>query len=294
MMRPIAISAALVAGFVSCQSASPKRSLDDYVVTPHGLVHRTCVRMIAPGERVHAEGHVARVDGTREELAPCPHPRLNLHTLEPMSSVSPTVSGWVEYAISTATTGLGFLSATWPVPGAPSATGATIFFFPGSEPSSGSTILQPVLQYGRSAAGGGDYWAAASWFCCPKGWTNHSPLINVNAGDSILGTMSATCSGASCNWSIVTADQSTGASTILAADAVVTPFVWNFGGVLEVYGVTACNQYPVSATTTFSNIVLKDRNGHPMTPAWSPVVLGVTPVCSYTVTNTANSVTVTY
>jgi hypothetical protein len=50
------------------------------------------------------------------------------------------------------------------------------------------SIIQPVLQWGSSAAGGGPYWAIASWFV-GGAHTVYSELKIVNAGDTILGNM---------------------------------------------------------------------------------------------------------
>lgn len=145
------------------------------------LFHKTCVRQIAPGERIDAAGAVVHQDGKREQLPPCKYPRLSLHTGETIEGgVNPTINGWVEDANWTSPSPLGTLISFFTVPPAPTANGATIFLFPGAEPSNGSTILQPVLQYGPSAAGGGNNWAAASWYCCPSGYQNYSTTLSAS------------------------------------------------------------------------------------------------------------------
>ena len=300
MIRLVA-SFLLLVSFAGCTTTPVSRPLPEgYVATPHGLVHRSCVRHVPKGHRVTADGVVTRPEGVRETLPPCLYPRLHPRTLAPIAPTRttpppPDVNGWVERGDWTSGVPLGSLSATFTVPQAPLSNGALIYFFPGSEPADGSTILQPVLQYGNGAAGGGYYWAAASWFCCPAGWSTHSDLISVNTGDSILGTLNATCSGGTCNWTIATTDTTTGGTTTLAADNVSSPFVWNFGGVLEAYSVTACNQYPADGAIAFTNIALLDQNGNPMQPNWSPWVGGVTPACGYSVTiNGSNAMTLTY
>jgi len=176
VIRRIA-AVAIVVTLVACgENSPPSEALsvppEGYVVTPHGLMHRTCVRGSAHGERISAEGVVTHTNGEREPVARCDYPRLNADTLEPIvpgEDHLPTTSGWIEASNWSSASALGFLSASFSVPSLPTSTGGTIFFFPGSEPDDGSTILQPVLQYGASASGGGDYWTAASWFCCPAG-----------------------------------------------------------------------------------------------------------------------------
>ena len=52
-------------------------------------------------------------------------------------------------------------------------------------------ILQPVLQWGNSPAGGGSFWAITNWFVgSPEtGIALHGPLVQVNSGDILQGIM---------------------------------------------------------------------------------------------------------
>jgi len=54
--------------------------------------------------------------------------------------------------------------------------------------AAGVSIIQPVLQWGSSAAGGGQYWAIASWFV-GGAHTVYSDLKQVSSGDTIYGNM---------------------------------------------------------------------------------------------------------
>lgn len=79
----------------------------------------------------------------------------------------PDATGWVAYGYwyNTYTYPISEYYASWTVPPAPASyTGQTVFLFNSIEPADGESILQPVIQYGPSAGGGGAYWAAASWF----------------------------------------------------------------------------------------------------------------------------------
>ena len=74
-------------------------------------------------------------------------------------------TGWITYASWTNDTGtpVSRFATTWTVPPEPrTANGQTIFLFNGIQNS--TMIYQPVLQWGPSAAGGGSYWAVASWY----------------------------------------------------------------------------------------------------------------------------------
>jgi hypothetical protein len=46
-----------------------------------------------------------------------------------------------------------------------------------------------VLQWGPSAAGGGRYWAVASWYVTSRGQAFHTPLVRVEPGDELVGVM---------------------------------------------------------------------------------------------------------
>ena len=48
-------------------------------------------------------------------------------------------------------------------------------------------ILQPVLQWGVSPAGGGAYWSVCNWFVTSEGQYFHDSFIKVNAGDRLQG-----------------------------------------------------------------------------------------------------------
>ena len=116
----------------------------------------------------------------------------------------------------------------------------------------------------------------------------------MNAGDTLLGTMTATCSDSECNWSIVTSDVTLGTSTMLAADNVTSSFTWIYGGVLESYSVSDCTQYPTTGTITFTDIVLQDQSGNSLRPDWSSFVNSGTPSCAYSVQTSASTATLTY
>ncbi len=62
--------------------------------------------------------------------------------------------------------------------------GQTMFFWPGVAPSNGQEVLQPVLQWGVSRAGGGPFWAIAAWDVTANA-TLFSAVRQVNPGDVI-------------------------------------------------------------------------------------------------------------
>ena len=90
-----------------------------------------------------------------------------------------------------------YLSAEWSVPNPPlEKSGQLIYLFVGLDgnlilPDSNDIyyILQPVLQWGMSPAGGGKYWSVCNWLVTNEGQYFHDSLIKVNPGDSLQGVV---------------------------------------------------------------------------------------------------------
>ena len=118
-------------------------------------------------------------------------------------------AGWQQ---SSGATPIGGFSATYNVPATPAARGPgqTLFYFIGAEntdgqprhgqPSpSGRAILQPVLTFDpdgwcKTSSTG---WCFASWYCCPKNLTVHSPYIqDVQPSDSFFAYFNISTDGA--------------------------------------------------------------------------------------------------
>src|SRR5205814_6113987 len=66
----------------------------------------------------------------------------------------------------------------------------TVFLFSGLENDAKNEILQPVLQYGHSAAGGGDGWSIGNWWVTPAGIVGQNGVQEVNPGDTVTGVRS--------------------------------------------------------------------------------------------------------
>lgn len=97
-------------------------------------------------------------------------------------------SGWMNKSGAPIT----YFRTRWKVPPHPSTNnGQVIFLFNGIQNKSSSYILQPVLQWGKSNAGGGNFWAITNWFVTQgdKGSAIFKELAAVNPGDIIEGIM---------------------------------------------------------------------------------------------------------
>jgi hypothetical protein len=79
------------------------------------------------------------------------------------------------------------------VPAVPASdVGQTIFLFNAIEPGTFNAIVQPVLQYGPSAAGGGSFWAVASWYISSSNEVFFTTPISVEVDQELTGVISLT------------------------------------------------------------------------------------------------------
>jgi hypothetical protein len=278
----------------------------DYVVTPNGFFSPSCVQRVQEGETLQADGSIEMANGLIRKPAACTqaHYRFDGTRVEPNGSFylpsiralrQPTINGWVEDANYDSSINIGKLVATWKVPSTPTnQAGQTDYFFPGLEQlPTVESILQPVLGYGAFS---GTVWTLSSWNCCVSGTTYYSGPINVRAGDTILGTTQCKAANSCSTWTITSKDVTTGASTTLTTNPYGN-LRWVFGGVMEVYGVSQCNELPASSPLTYSSIAVYNTAFSKIssTPWGADYPVGSnSPQCSYNVSTTSSSVTLRY
>ena len=170
-------------------------------------------------------------------------------------------SGWITYASWSNGTGtpVSRFATSWVVPPVPAtSSGQTVFLFNGIQNS--TMIYQPVLQWGPSAAGGGDYWAIASWYADGQGGVAfYSALTQVNPGDVLTGVMTLTGSDTNgYSYDCVFAG-------IADSDLVITDveeLTWCIQ-TLEAYSITAPSDYPATNKTALSAISLATGATYP-------------------------------
>lgn len=263
------------------------------VLTPMGWFPKPCVVGVGTGALLLENGTAVLANGTR---------------FSPPSSCDgrsarvpfPTNS-WVEEAYYQYTTRpLTGMYGQWPVPSAPSSNDQqTIFLWIGLECcnapyTGGYGVLQPVLQWGAAADGGGAYWIMTSWYVTSSGAAFYSTPISVSAGDTVVGDIGRGTCGIGCTtwrWSIISEDLRTMQSTTetIAISNTETSAYVN----LEVYNVIKCADYPASGSTAFGSLQLTDTNGA-ITPSWLRYVFQ-NDGCGEGVTiNSASSVTLSY
>ncbi|HLB92878.1 MAG TPA: hypothetical protein VJK27_11085 [Terriglobales bacterium] len=296
-----------MAGQTIAQVTAPSRPASvpaDYVITPVGYFHPSCARQLADDATLLSDGRVAHEDGTVDAKVPaCNYPHYSATGL-PVSSgkTVPAINGWLEYISTTTNTSYAEIAATWTVPSPPTTDeGQTLFFFPGFEDTSDiASIVQPVLQFGPSAAGGGDYWSISSWNCCVTGTVWYSVRKKVSTGDTILGTITPMCKpavGSCAVWKIATKDLTTGKKSVLhQSPSQGQTWNWAFGAVSEDYGVKQCGDFPADSSVVFT-VQLYDQNLNQISnPGWvgTPATEGTSPECNYGLNVTATEETLDY
>jgi hypothetical protein len=258
-----------------------------------GTFHSSCVAQLDARTRLNARG----VNTKGQPLRTCLQDRFRQDgTRLRLSAMAMLPDGhdWVASAWQRLD-GARSLSATWKVPSAPTTDGGqTLYLFPGLEPLGGTVVVQPVLTWTQGT------WSISSWACCVNGIVNHSTVLPVQTGDTILGEIT----GSNCNqaagscaaWTITTTDLATGLPTMFVADTddgdpITAPLPWVVGGALEAWNLTTCDQYPADGQWTFGPIRATTGAGGAL-GAWTPVTPPETPSCAFRLTSTPSTVSI--
>ena len=239
------------------------------VLTPFGYMDRANVHLVLPGYELAQmpDEHIRMQNPKTGDYKDFPKPE----DVNPQTAPLPD-NGWITYAswYNPHRSPVAYFSTDWYVPSAPATyTGQTIFQFNSIEPATGKSIIQPVLQYGPSAAGGGNYWVVASWYVytARNGSTQgyFTTPIQVNAGQFLGGQITL-------NWKrqgrySYTSDFYGINGTSLKID-YIPQLVW-CTETLEAYHVSQCSDYPNSAYSQMFGIYIYLRNGNNPLMNWS-------------------------
>jgi hypothetical protein len=269
------------------------------VVTPFGEADDSCVHETPMGGAIDVQtGDVRLGDKVVDHFPPCAVSwQLQVPYASRYKLPSPTLQGtWVTWTnaewplISGQNYPFDGFYAYWTVPTnpqPPSGDNPVEFFFnsltntqynnsEGVGCPSGSMLIQPVLQWGASSAGGGQYWSIASYEvygcsgspACQTGCTiGHSPIVNVAQGDVIWGSMWQTASSPD-TWEIYTEYTNSSTSGYTYNTIYNIPNTWDKfgsaqGGVLENY-ITACDDL-----STDNSITFYEDGAYVADPSWS-------------------------
>lgn len=290
----------LVAGLTLAQAPAglrrPAAVPAGYLVTPFGYYHPSCVHHMIQGDVLREDlNAVQHANGTSETVQQCAYPHYRADGEKVVGNEravhDPNIGhAWVEYVGVTTTSAYGQIYSEWDVPANPTTNdGQTVYLFNGLEDINDVvTIIQPVLGWNSDYAGA---WGIAAWNCCYSGGVWEGTPAKTYPGDHLEGYVFMNCSAGIKNcdsWDIVIVDDQSGAfSELLDAPNYGQVFNWAFGGVLEVYNITQCSDYPppdYAGGIGFTNqSLLNDKFAVIKTPAWKVTNLsaGLTPQCNY-------------
>ncbi|HKF04729.1 MAG TPA: hypothetical protein VKB49_20565 [Candidatus Sulfotelmatobacter sp.] len=295
--------AGLAAGQAPAGAKRPAAVPADFVITPFGYFHPSCVSHLAKGDvLLQDEAVIQHANGTSENIEECAYPHFESDGTKVVGDVKPAGDeksqppyighSWVEYASIHDSANYGQIYSEWDVPPTPkSDDGQILYFFNGLEQYSGDvTIIQPVLGWNADFSSA---WGIAAWNCCKKGTVQEATPARVNPGDHLEGYVFNNCSAGTTkcgSWDIVIVDQENGNfSQLIKTSNFGQTFNWAFGAVLEVYYISKCADYPAaeesgySGGLSFYNESVLNDNFVSITPAWtvSNVSGGLTPQCNY-------------
>jgi hypothetical protein len=246
--------------------AAVKEALNNgYVSTPGGFRKRSAVHIAQPGEGVVLRGGVSHLMGMTSAVIS------DASSAQP-AEVNPgndTAGGWVAWAEWSNNTGTAITSVatTWVVPPPPSQAGSRlIYLFNALENPAGDEILQPVLQWGTSGAGGGNFWSVASWHVDAKGHAYCTPSIPVSPGDVLVGLMTQVAVFTDGTRNYRCEFQGLQGTSLMALGMVEFTLATQ---TLEAYGVAALAEYPAAASTVMGQIDLR-LNGAAAPLRWDP------------------------
>lgn len=253
-------------GFAPAYAAAPKSP--DWVTTPEGLVHSSCVHTIPHGATFDQNSNsVVLASGVKEQPFPqCSYSPL-LAPGHAETTGAPSAPGaattWEADSWWNSPQWLTGIVSTFVVPRAPSVDGSEDFFFSSLQSSGNFAIVQTVLR-----------WEENQWYIASEYYWGGNDVrgnyVAVSPGDSISTTVGTdNCSsGGDCSWFIDGTDIRTGQETSLNINAG-QPFISAQGGVMELAGSPACDQLPASGNIDFRGIHVYGSSHQTMSPGWT-------------------------
>lgn len=247
--------------------------------TPAGLVPQSNVHAVPDGARVHqspTEVQIIGSNGTVLHSVPYTGSKTAGPLQKPTSTTSSRralQSGYIAYAYweNTGSSPISFFGTNWNVPSTPASwDGQLLYWWNGLVPGDFGGILQPVLQYGVSPAGGGEYYSIASWWLIDNN-VYHTGITQVSPGTFLQGHMSLTgtsTSGGVTTYSYTSAFVGYSGTTISASTTGVLNWAYE---ALEIYTTQTLSDLP-TGNTEFSSIDITFQNNQsPSSIPWTPI-----------------------
>jgi hypothetical protein len=269
------------------QSDKISKSEDDIVSTPIGPKRKSRVHLVDSEHHLNIKDNHIQVVHTKTGIVSQEYVgtltdknkdnRRLISNLINKASANDS-SGWLTFSswYNNSNNPITYFSTSWIVPSPPSTnSNQTIFLFNGlmsisSQYSLATSILQPVLQWGVSAAGGGNYWAITNWYVWDSGDSSqyfHGSLINIISGTRLDGVMKLT-SASSNTFSYNSSFDGYSSGSELQVNNV-PQLNWVCES-LEAYGITKVTDYPNEEKIIMSDIQIKVANYYPLI-SWKPI-----------------------
>jgi len=233
------------------------------VLTPRGMRPAANVHQVPTGgtiRHVNDEIHLLDAEGNVVNVATNDHAPVGTAPsgTSTRSAVEPLETGWIAYAgWYNSGDPISQFWTTWNVPNTPSAwDGQTLFYFNSIEPASFDAILQPVLQYGGSAAGGGEYWATATWYLVGSN-TYYTTPAQTSVGTALTGIVQLD-GGSGSAWNYTSGFEGGDGLYVAGAEELVWATL-----TLEVYSVEQQADFPTGSTSFYSTNIQVTTNGAP-------------------------------
>ena len=271
-------------GMSSTYAQINNSSEDEMVCTPAGKVIRSKVHYVDSYHYLNIKNGVVKlIDAKTGAVAKGDNNIVNSNRYsendksnlknKKINSITPVDNGWVTYSYwkDSSITPITYFSTNWVVPSPPPTdSGQTVFLFNALEANlhglDSNFIVQPVLQWGPSAAGGGSYWAIADWFG-PDSTGNyyHDSLIQVNSGDNLQGVIKLTSVNGK-KYSYNSSFAGVSGSGLQVNNLRKADWAYE---TLEVYNIAECTEYPADTVMQWTDIQIKTDSIYPAL-IWTP------------------------
>ena len=219
------------------------------VLTPGGYRIPSLVHHVPHGHRLRRRNHQFQIVHRRTQRI------VARHEIVPSDAPIPGLgSGWITFALwqNPSSEPISQIATDWAVPNEPTTgdTGQTIFLFNALQNASRTNLLQPVLQWGTSQAGGGPFWSISNWYIDSTGHVWHSDSVPVLPGQVLTGIISL-------------GQETNGLFSYLVSFDGYPALDLNVAGIeqlvyaaeaLEAYQIGDCAEYPAATFTAMSNI----------------------------------------
>lgn len=267
---------------VSANDSAQSYSADEFVFTPLGTANKRNVHYVDGNHRLIVDGKninlAHKVTGKVSKVLSSDTNNCIFKTLEnkfPETGGDAKLKevkkdfGWITYAYCESVYGLtspySDFSASWKVPSPPIRySNQLIYLFISMDGVSFNDndsvihIIQPVLQWGKSPAGGGDYWSICNWHVTSTLQYFHDSLIRVDPGTILKGTIKLISE----NGGRYTYKSSfEGFETSLEVSNLPelnTPSI-----VLEAYNINSCDEYPDDEKLRVNSINIMAGDAYP-------------------------------